>query len=344
MIKGLSERRRTPRLGKIRLGVMVQEPGKKAYPKATSYLVCPPEVEKVFGEKPMRLDIMFPADDPAVVFPQEYKAYRASGLWCAGDGERAKRWDEKGNLQERACPCELLESGECGPVATLNFFIPDAVGVGVFQLTTGNQRSITSLNTSLETFSRMFGGLMGIPFTLILEPEQLQRFDERAKRMIRQTLYVLRLDSPYTIRQIVEWRDKHGKPVEALMPAPEPDEVSGSVLPPAEEEPAHAGVTEPAAATPGPLSGVTPEAGLEGEWDLSMSYRAAKQAGFPPETYAVYLKDVYGRDVDNLTPQDLADEARAWQQAQESALAMQTRKSVIVARLKRVSAGQGRLL
>mgnify|MGYP001583809671 CR=1 FL=1 len=344
MIKGLSEKRRVPRLGKIRLGVMVQEPGKKPYPKATSYLVCPSDVEKVFGEKPTRLDIMFPADDAAVIFSQELKMYRTSGLYCAGNNERARRWDEQGNLREIPCPCEYLESGECGPVATLSFFVPDCPGVGVYQLTTGNQRSIVSLNTSLETFSRMFGGLMGIPFTLILEPEQLQRFDERAKRMVKQTLHVLRLDSPYTIRQIVEWRDKHGKPVEALMPAPEPDEVSAAVLPAVEEEPAHAGVAEPVAVTPGPMAGVTPEAGLEGEWDVSMSYRAAKQAGFPPETYAVYLKDVYGRDVDNLTPQDLADEARAWQQAGESALAMQTRKSVIVARLRRIGAGQGRLL
>ena len=118
MIKGLSDRRRVPRLGKIRLGVMGQEPGKKAYPKATSYLVCPPEVEKVFGEKPTRLDIMFPADDAAVIFSQELKMYRTSGLYCAGNNERARRWDEQGNLKEIPCPCAYLESGECGPVAT----------------------------------------------------------------------------------------------------------------------------------------------------------------------------------------------------------------------------------
>ena len=338
MIKGLSDRRRVPRLGKIRLGVMVQESGKKAYPRATDYLVCPPEVQKVFGDRPTSLDIMFPADDAAVIFTQELKMYKASGLWCAGNGERARRWDEQGNLKEMACPCEYLESGDCGPVATLSFFLADVPGVGVYQLTTGNQRSIVSLNTCLETFSRMFGGLMGIPFTLILEPEQLQRFDERAKRMVKQTLHVLRLDSPYTIRQIVEWRGKQGAPVAALMPAPEPDEVSGSILPPAEEEPAHAGVPEPAADI------VTPAGPLVGEWDISMSYAVARRAGFPPETYAVYLKDVYGRDTDNLTPANLADEARAWQQAQESELAMRTRKSVLITRLKRISAGQGRLL
>ena len=341
MIKGLSERRRLPRLGKIRLGVMVQEPGKRGYPKATDYFVVTPEVEAVFGHEPKRLDVMFPVDDPALIFPQEYKLYKTAGLWCAGDGERAKRWDERGELRERACPCEFLESGECGPVATLSFLMPDVPGVGVWQLVTGNQRSITSINTSLETFSRMFGGLRGVPFTLHLEEEGGQRYDDKSGRMVKQTFHVLRLDSPYTIRQIIEWRGKQGAEVAALMPAPEPDDVSARPLP-AEPE-----VIE----TPQPMVGVTPEAGveaapasLEGEWDVSVCFSAARRAGFPPETYGAYLQAVYRRDVDNLTPEDMAAEAAAWQQAQESELAMKTRKSVLVARLRKVGAGQERLL
>src|SRR3990167_383766 len=282
MIKGLSERRRLPRLGKIRLGVMVQEPGKRGYPKATDYFVVTPEVEAVFGHEPKRLDVMFPVDDPALIFPQEYKLYKTAGLWCAGDGERAKRWDERGELRERACHCEFLESGEGG-----------------------------------------------------------QRYDDKSGRMVKQTFHVLRLDSPYTIRQIIEWRGKQGAEVAALMPAPEPDDVSARPLP-AEPE-----VIE----TPQPMVGVTPEAGveaapasLEGEWDVSVCFSAARRAGFPPETYGAYLQAVYRRDVDNLTPEDMAAEAAAWQQAQESELAMKTRKSVLVARLRKVGAGQERLL
>ena len=221
-IKGLSEKRRLPRLGKIRLGVTVQEPGKRPYPKATDYLVCPDIVTRTLGtQQPRALEIMFPHDDPEVLFPQEYKMYRTSGLYCKGDGESAHRWSDEGQLVERACPCPYLDEGKCKPLATLNFLLPDVPGVGVWQINTSNQRSIIGLNSSLEQFSRTFGGLAGIPFTLRLRPEQYQRWDERDKKMKAGTLHVLSLTSELTLRQIIEWRTKVGAPVAALMPAAE---------------------------------------------------------------------------------------------------------------------------
>ena len=52
-IKGLSDKRRLPRLGKIRLGVKaISQKSGKEYPKETDYFVCPPEVQAVYGEKP----------------------------------------------------------------------------------------------------------------------------------------------------------------------------------------------------------------------------------------------------------------------------------------------------
>lgn len=220
MIHGLSDRRRLSRLGKVRLGVMVQGASGKAHPKATDYFVVDEVIQDVYGERPKELPILFPVDDPQVIFPQELKMYRTAGLWCAGDAQKARRWNDKGDLMEIACPCAFLDEGKCSPVATLNFLLPDVPGVGVWQLTTSNKRSIVALNSSLESFSRTFGGLAGIPFTLKLEPESLQRFDEAKKGMVKQTLHVLRLDSAFTLRQLVEWRQKIGQPVAALMPMP----------------------------------------------------------------------------------------------------------------------------
>ena len=93
MIKGLSERRRLPRAGKIRLGLMVQGAGGKMHPMATDYFVCPPEVTAALSlsEQPRELPIMFPSDDPDRIFAQVLKMYRRSGLFCSGDGETAKR-------------------------------------------------------------------------------------------------------------------------------------------------------------------------------------------------------------------------------------------------------------
>ena len=226
MIKGLSERRRLPRAGKIRLGIMVQGAGGKMYPRATDYFVCPEPVQKVYGEKPVALTILFPVDDQAVLFPQQLKLYKKSGgLWCAGDGETAKRWSDAGELVERPCPCDFLESGECGPHATLNFFIDRVPGIGVWQLDTGNKTSIVQLNTGLEQALAAFGGLRGIPFILRLEPQETQRWDEGKRQMVRTTIQALRLDSEMTLREIVDWRRSLGKAVEALMPVVEVEAV-----------------------------------------------------------------------------------------------------------------------
>jgi hypothetical protein len=52
-IKDLSDKRRLPRLGKIRLGIKCKSVSTgNEYPKEVEYFVCPPEVQKVYGEKP----------------------------------------------------------------------------------------------------------------------------------------------------------------------------------------------------------------------------------------------------------------------------------------------------
>jgi hypothetical protein len=108
-IKGLSEARRLPRLGKIHLGVKKTASSGKEYPSEVDYFVCPPEVQKVFGERPKSLRVMFPVENEEVFFSQWYKCYGASLLKCKGDGAKASTWDEEnGGLKEITCPCPRL--------------------------------------------------------------------------------------------------------------------------------------------------------------------------------------------------------------------------------------------
>ena len=59
-IKDLSERRRLPRLGKIRLGVkMISDRTHKEYPKETEFFIVPPEVTKVYGDRPTSLAVSY---------------------------------------------------------------------------------------------------------------------------------------------------------------------------------------------------------------------------------------------------------------------------------------------
>lgn len=100
-IRGLSDARRLPRLGKIRLGVQVANPnGSGTHPAKTDHFVCPPDVlEAVDGQVPfcscptpgpLQLPIMFVSNDLEQTAPQFYKAYRGrAGLACVGDGFEA---------------------------------------------------------------------------------------------------------------------------------------------------------------------------------------------------------------------------------------------------------------
>jgi len=57
-IKGLTQVRRLPRLGKIKMGIKVKTTLGVEYPQKTDYFVVPPEVADVYGDRPKALDII----------------------------------------------------------------------------------------------------------------------------------------------------------------------------------------------------------------------------------------------------------------------------------------------
>jgi len=174
-IKELSERRRLPRLGKIRLGVkMVSMKTKKEYPKETQFFVVPPEVAKVYGEKPTSLDVMVPINDPEVVFPQAYKWYGGQrGLKCIGDGEAALRLNEETRaMQEIVCPCERLDGGECQKMANFMVILPKINMGGVYQIDIGSYNSIVDINSGLDYVQALVGRFAMVPLRLCRAPKE----------------------------------------------------------------------------------------------------------------------------------------------------------------------------
>lgn len=184
-IKGISETRRFPRLGKIRLGEKRLSPKGAEYPKAVDYFVVKEDeatpasavkaFRSVYGDKPRALRIMFPSNDPESFFPQWYKCYRASiGLYCMGDGETATRRQDDGTMAEVPCPCPLLDSGECRQMGHLMFFLPDVPGLGVWQLDTSSYHSIVNINSGVAMIKAITGGRIAmIPLTLRLVPREV---------------------------------------------------------------------------------------------------------------------------------------------------------------------------
>ena len=172
-IKGISERKRLPIIGKIRLGVRVNG-YKGLYPQETPFFIVPPEVAAKYGEKPTALDVIFMLNDEIRMFPQALKMYSASGLKCIGNGEHASRLNEGTYRFEPIpqCPCDKLASRECSKRANLLVMIPTVSNGGLYQIDTGSQDSIDNINGYFEFLKLTLGRIANIPLKLRRIPHQ----------------------------------------------------------------------------------------------------------------------------------------------------------------------------
>lgn len=171
-IKGVSDVRRLPRLGKIRLGVKaISRTTGKEYPKETEWFVVPPEVEKIYGPAPTELDVMFPLNEVEAIFPQRYIWYgQSKGAKCIGDGEKANRVTDQG-IQEIECPCEKLGK-ECQQRAHLMVLLPKVSLGGVYQIDLGSYHSIVDINSGLDYVQAMVGRFAMVPLKLKRVPKE----------------------------------------------------------------------------------------------------------------------------------------------------------------------------
>lgn len=205
-IKDISDRRRLPRLGKIRLGLKVRTGKGAEYPKEVPYFVCPDEVKKVYGEQPTTLDIYFPTDDPAQFFPQSLKLYKSQGLICKGDGETALRKDEISNeLIEIDCPCE---NEQCNAVGNLMVILPRVSIGGVYQIDTGSISNIIAINSYIDYLRSLTGGRISmIPLKLRRVEQEMTFINPLTNKQQKSTHYLLQLELPLTIDDINKMRN-----------------------------------------------------------------------------------------------------------------------------------------
>lgn len=209
-IKGVSDVRRLPRLGKIRLGVKaISKKTGKEYPKETSYFVCPLEVQETYKDEfpngeITSLDIMFPVNDPEVVFPQAYKFYgQTRGLKCIGNGEIANKFNEDGSgITQVACPCELLEQKKCQRRAHLLVMLPKVSLGGVYQIDLGSYHSIVDINSGIDYVRGLTKEILKVDrfalIPLVLKREERITHHEGGK----QTHYTLHI---YNILNADQW-------------------------------------------------------------------------------------------------------------------------------------------
>ncbi|KKL20358.1 hypothetical protein LCGC14_2456240, partial [marine sediment metagenome] len=201
-IEGVSDIYRIPLLGKIRLGVKVEKPGKRPFPKALDYFNCPPEVQKVFGEKPKALQIMFPNEDPEQFAQQWLRAYSITqGLVCIGDGRTSrrkvdlatgamasretKRWEWKEGLGCDPDKCPEYQAKRCRRVMNLQVLLPDVPGLGVWQIDTSSFYSILNINSQFALIKSVYGTIGMVPVILSLEPKQVKSPKDQKLKTVR---------------------------------------------------------------------------------------------------------------------------------------------------------------
>jgi len=258
-IEGLSKVRRLPRLGKIKMGIKVKNAAGVEYPQKTSYFVCPPEVQKVYGEKPTSLDIIIPVDDDEKWAAQWYKLYSASqGCICHGDGggeasENCKRkFDTATGLIAHkdakkvewhpytccgeSCPDFIAKDG-CKPVLQLMFNLYKVEGLGIYEIDTSSKNSIININSCADYIRSIFGRVARIPLKLTIGPKEVNLPDTGK----RQTIYVLNLNTDMTLLDMVTATKKfqallpQGQRI--VLPLPDEDMVSEDLAVDGEEPP-----------------------------------------------------------------------------------------------------------
>lgn len=205
-IKGFKRMPYLPRLGKIRLGVKcISKKTRKEYPKEVDYFVCPPEVKKIYGEKPKIVDVMFPSENQAEVIPFSYKSYGSNQrLKCRGDGEVATWFNpETKAMEEKKCPCPALEKNLCGKRGHLMVILPKVSLGGVYQIDTGSGANINRILDAMDYWKGMVGRCKCIPLTL-------ERVQEKMLNPVdgtMQTHYLFRFStklSTETLNQAIE--------------------------------------------------------------------------------------------------------------------------------------------
>jgi len=241
-IEGVSDIRRMPRLGKIRLGIKVEpeEEGKNPYPRATDYFVVPDEIKGYVGNMPKKLNIMFPTERADEFAQQWLRCYSfTQGLVCKGDGRTATRKIDvdTGDIarhttaewvfKEWGCDpdtCEQYSEKQCRRVMNLLFLMPDVPGVGVWQLDTTSFYSIVNINSCVDLIRRICGRISFIPLTLSLEPLEVT-----PPGITKKTVHILAIRSDIKLAEI----QKLGRvpPEKIMLPLLEEEEAPEDLYP-----------------------------------------------------------------------------------------------------------------
>ena len=187
-----------PRVGKIRLGEKIdtgrisEKTGDSIVrPSAIDYFrvdpadgITSPEsaasFHEEYGERPTSIRCQVPGRSAADVFEGAWRLYGARKLKQICDGETCDVRTATGGWESMPCACKaqgiplkkpngVANEKHCKLSYTLNLFLPDVLGVGVWQIDTGSEISVARIARWLQMMENVTGGdLLFLDFTLNL--------------------------------------------------------------------------------------------------------------------------------------------------------------------------------
>ena len=185
MIKGLAIT--PPILGRISIGMMVEQDGKRRPQKNDQFTITTQiqtkegwrlhpldeQLRKQQSGKLRSIPIRLPFNDPDLNLRVQYSFFdsQTARPLCVGNGEQCKRQTPNG-LESLPCPspgeCTFAQN-HCKPYARLNVIIGDDDPLGTFMFRTTGFNSIRTLAARLQYFSAMSGNRLAyLPLMLKL--------------------------------------------------------------------------------------------------------------------------------------------------------------------------------
>lgn len=222
---------RIPRAGKIHLGIKVpytKNGEQKERPKEVDYFVCPPEVQKEFGEKPTELKIALPSNEISQIIPYAFKRYKQeAGLVCKGNGTIAyeiKKGEKEAGFEEIVCPgkdCPYYPK-DCKLSACLYVILPHVDTFRSYQIDTNSWNSIVNIINCLRRIQSQYQRLMNLHHPVTLEPIlRLVRLPQKTHGSgSKETHYTMSIYADMPLKLLREIRDGLSNP--NLLDAPRP--------------------------------------------------------------------------------------------------------------------------
>jgi hypothetical protein len=232
-------RYQTRKLANIHLGVTVQYPAKDKKtkqplfdgngnpvmvdsPKATDYFVLPERLLKDLDlrealealgedpEKPTRLPIMLMSNAPAVNIVTSRDCYGAGEkLKCRSyDGRTCTRLnDQTSEYEPGACDetkCPLAVKGDCDWYHRLRFLMPDAAGLGYYQIATQSDNNRGALVREMISLRKALGNrIAGADLALVLTNERTFHYKGPDGKLHATAPYLLHLDTSVSLRKLI---------------------------------------------------------------------------------------------------------------------------------------------